>query len=280
MRRDEYVLGEVFSYRFTGPNPDHALLIQHGIASHGGIYDNFCAHHARQGVDIFSMDAPGHGRSCISQRPGQFTLDQWVDAAVMYGEHIKETTGLPVFITGSSLGSAAAYSALAKAAKERSDVFTGAILMGFAIPGSPLIPADNPFRSEEYERIEKVWGSRFRLDIDRYFDFDADYGYVGAKEQKKADPYNTWMYDMSSWASIMRYDPAIPLGENTQPILYAVGENDPTFPVKIAQRVVDATSGPVEFFILPDGRHQLMLFHTEQYSQVVLDWCRKVMTQS
>jgi len=159
-------------------------------------------------------------------------------------------------------------------------LFTGAILMGFAIPGSPLIPADNPFRSEEYERIEKVWGSRFRLDIDRYFDFDADYGYVGAKEQKKADPYNTWMYDMSSWASIMRYDPAIPLGENTQPILYAVGENDPTFPVKIAQRVVDATSGPVEFFILPDGRHQLMLFHTEQYSQVVLDWCHKIMGSS
>ncbi|MFM8648707.1 MAG: hypothetical protein ACKODY_02895 [Actinomycetota bacterium] len=48
MRRDEYVLGEVFSYRFTGPEPTHALLIQHGIASHGGIYDNLCAHHARR----------------------------------------------------------------------------------------------------------------------------------------------------------------------------------------------------------------------------------------
>lgn len=273
MRREEHVVGEVFSYRFPGPDADHALLIQHGIASHGGIYDNFCAHHAARGVDIWSMDAPGHGRSCISQRPGQFTLQQWVDAAVAHGEHITSTTGLPVIITGSSLGSAAAYSALAA-----SDVFAGAVLMGFAIPGSPLIPPNNPWRSEAYEQIEKVWGSRFRLDIDRYFDFDADYGYVGAKEQKKADPYNTWMYDMASWASIMRFDPAVPIGENTKPILYAVGENDPTFPVPVAQRVVDATSGPVEFFVLPNGRHQLMLFHTAEYSSVVLEWCRNVIS--
>jgi len=146
--------------------------------------------------------------------------------------------------------------------------------MGFAIPGSPLIPPDNPFRSEAYEKIEKIWGSRFRLDIDLYFDFDADYGYVGAKEQKKADPYSTWMYDMSSWASIMRYDPAVPIQKNTKPILYAVGENDPTFPLPVAQRVVDATTGPVDFYVLPDGKHQLMLFHTEQYSAKMLDWCR------
>ena len=76
------------------------------------------------------------------------------------------------------------------------------------------------------------------------------------------------------YSRIMRYDPAVPIQKNAKPILYAVGENDPTFPLPVAQRVVDATTGPVDFFVLPDGKHQLMLFHTEQYSAKMLDWCR------
>lgn len=272
MRREEHVVGETFAYRYPGADADHALLILHGIASHGGIYDSFGAVHAAQGVDIWSMDAPGHGRSCISQRPGQFTLGEWVEDAVALGEHIADTTGLPVFVKGSSFGAAAAYGALAA-----SDVFAGAVLMGFGIPSGPLIPADNPFRSEAYAKIEAVWGERFRLDIDRFFDFDTDYGYVGAKEQKKADPNNVWMYDMASWASLYRYDPAVPLSENTKPILFAVGELDPTFPVKVAQRVVDATAGPVELHVHPQGKHQLMLFHTAEYSPIVAGWCRRTL---
>jgi alpha-beta hydrolase superfamily lysophospholipase len=272
MRREEHVVGEILAYRYPGRDADHAVLILHGLGGHGGIYDNFGAHHAQQGVDVWSMDAPGHGRSCISQRPGQFTVAEWVEDAVMYGEHIAAETGLPVFIKGSSLGAGPAYGALAA-----SDVFAGAVLMGYGIPSGPLIPTNNPFRSEAYAQIEAVWGDRFRLDIDRYFDFDNDYGYVGAREQKKADPNNVWMYDMASWASLFRYDPVVPLAANTRPILYAVGELDPTFPVALAQRVVDATAGPVEFYVHPQGKHQLMLFHTADYSQIVVDWCRRTL---
>ncbi len=274
MIREEHALGEVFAYRYPGENADHALLVLHGIASHGGIYDSFGAHHAEQGVDIWSMDAPGHGRSCISQRPGQFTLEQWVDAAIMYGEHIAEKTGLPVFVKGSSLGAAAAYCALAA-----SNVFAGAILMGYLIPSGPLALPDNPFRSEAWEKIERRLGHSMRLDLDRFFDFDEDYGYQGASEQKHADPNNVWSYDMASWASLFRYDPTVPLSENTKPILYTVGENDPTFTPEIAQRVVDVTSGPTEFYIHPEGRHQLMIFHTVDYSKILLDWTHKVMKE-
>lgn len=149
--------------------------------------------------------------------------------------------------------------------------------MGYAIPSSPWIPTDNPFRSEAYEQIEAQFGEVFRLDIDRFFDFDEDYGYKGAKEQKHADPNNVWHYDMASWASIFRYDPVVPIGENTKPILYTVGELDPTFPVPVAQRVVDATSGPTEFYVHPQGTHQLMLFHTVEYSKVVLKWTRNTL---
>jgi pimeloyl-ACP methyl ester carboxylesterase len=270
MRREDHVIGETFAFRYPGENADHALLIEHGIASHAGIYDNFCARHAAHGVDVWSMDAPGHGRSVMTNRPGTFTFAQWVDNAVQVGEHIARTTGLPVIVKGSSLGASAAYGALVA-----SDVFAGGVLMGYAIPGSPVVPEQNPFRSSAYEEIEASWGDRFLLSIDRLFDFDTDYGYVGAAQQKKADPYNTWFYDMKSWASLYRFDPAVRLADNTKPILYTVGECDPTFTPDVAKAVVDATGGPVEFYIHPHGKHQLMLFHSVEYSQIVLDWCRK-----
>ena len=67
----------------------------------------------------------------------------------------------------------------------------------------------------------------------------------------------------------------LPSNSVPKPILYTVGEKDPTFTPAVARAVVDATAGPVDFHIEPDGVHQLMLFHTAAYSDVVLDWCRK-----
>lgn len=269
MQREEHVVGETFSYRFPAKNPDHAILIQHGIASHGGIYDSWCAHHAAQGVEVWSMDAPGHGRS-VSMRPqGRFSLSEWVDAAVNMGEHIRERSGLPVFVKGSSLGAAAAYCAL-----QASEVFGGAILMGYAIPSAPTIPAENPFRSKAFEQIDQLYGDQLLLSLDRFIDFDEDYGYKGAVEQKKADPLNTWFYELRAFASFFRYDPAVPLAQNSRPILYTVGERDTTFGPELARAVAEATAGPVELYVHPDGMHQLMLSHTAAYSDVVLRWCR------
>ncbi|MBX4171483.1 lysophospholipase [Rhodococcus sp. DMU2021] len=102
MIREEHILGNTASYRFPGENADHALLVLHGLGGHGGIYDNFAGHHAAQGVDVWCMDAPGHGRSTITGPQGRFTIEEWVEAAVAYGEHIATTTGLPVFVKGSS----------------------------------------------------------------------------------------------------------------------------------------------------------------------------------
>ena len=270
MRREEHVVGDTFAYRFAGAQADHAVLVQHGIGGHGGIYDRFGAHYAGLGAEVWCMDAPGHGRSCVERRAGQFTLQEWVDAALGMSEHIVAETGLPVFIKGSSPGAAAAYCAYAA-----SDIHAGAILMGYAIPSSPLIPADNPFRTTAFEQMDAFFGPALRFDIDQYVDFDEDYGFRGAGRQKHTDALNTWSYDLASWASILRYDPAVPLSANTKPILFAVGENDPMFPPAAAQSVVDATAGPVDFHIHPGGVHQLMLFHTADYSEVLHQWCHK-----
>ncbi|WP_405728995.1 lysophospholipase [Streptomyces sp. NBC_00028] len=277
MKREEHVVGDTFVYRFAQPDThrseaDHVLLVQHGIGGHGGIYDTFGAHYADLGAEVWCMDAPGHGRSVTTRPAGRFTLEEWVAAAIDVGEYIATTTDLPVFVMGSSLGAAAAYCAYAK-----SDTFTGAVLMGFAIPSSPLIPADNPFRTAAYEQMVAQFGEALQFDIGRFYNFDTDYGYAGAERQKRADPLNTWSYGFAALGSLMRYEPDVSLASNTKPILFAVGEKDPVFTPEVACLVVDATSGPVELYVHPQGVHQLMLFHTVDYARVVSDWCRKQM---
>jgi hypothetical protein len=100
--------------------------------------------------------------------------------------------------------------------------------------------------------ITRCW---CRFDIDQFIDFDEDYGFRGARQEKHADPLNTWSYDLASCGSIMRYDPVVPLSHNTKPILFAVGENDPIFTPATAKSVVDATAGPVELYVHPNGVH-------------------------
>ncbi|MEU9449913.1 alpha/beta fold hydrolase [Streptomyces sp. NPDC048277] len=272
MKREDHVVGETFAYRYPHPRADHVLLVQHGIGGHGGIYDNFAAHYAGLGAEVWSMDAPSHGRSRTIRPAGRFTLDEWVTAAVDLGGHIAAETGLPVFVKGSSLGAAAAYCAYAA-----SEVFAGAVLMGYAIPSSPMIPADNPFRSDAYEQLIARFGDALQFDIGRFYDFDEDYGYAGADRQKRQDPLNTWSYDLASWGSVMRYEPEVPLARNTKPILFTVGEKDPVFTPDIARAVVGSTGGPVELHVHPEGVHQLMLFHTADYARVVGDWCHKIL---
>ncbi|BBX43464.1 hypothetical protein [Mycobacterium simiae] len=46
-----------------------------------------------------------------------------------------------------------------------------------------------------------------------------------------------------------------------------------TFGPDLARTVADATDGPVELYVHPQGMHQLMLSHTVAYSDVVLKWC-------
>ncbi|WP_411126306.1 alpha/beta hydrolase [Streptomyces sp. x-19] len=269
MRRENHVIGETFAYRFAHPQADHVLLVQHGIGGHGGIYDTFAAAYAGLGAEVWCMDAPGHGQSRTTRPAGRFTLQEWVDAAVEAGEYIAAETGLPVFIKGSSLGAAAAYCAHAAG-----ETFAGAVLMGYMIPTSPLVPADNPFRTLAFERMIETFGDALQFDIGRSYDFDTDYGYTGADRQKRQDPLNTWSYDLASVGSLMRYDPAVPLAANTKPILFTVGEKDPVFTPEIARVVVAATAGPVELHVHPEGVHQLMLFHTADYARVVSTWCR------
>ncbi len=268
MVREEHVLHEIHAYRYQAEVPRYALVISHGIGGHGGIYDVFCCHLAAKGVEIWSYDAPGHGKSTMNRPRGQWTMDEWADASVMYAEHVKQQTGLPVFTLGSSLGVAAAYSAL------HADAVSGAILMGSpAVPGGPAIALFTPiWQSQQVQAMLQSLGRAARLDCGILFNFDEDYGYAGAGEQKRLDPWNTWSYDLASWATLFTYQPKITVADNRKPVLVACGEKDPSFPPALMRSVADAIAGPVEFYCLDEGKHQLMLFHTELFSDKVDAW--------
>ncbi len=269
MRTEAHVLNEIHAHRYRADDARYALVISHGLGGHGGIYDRFCEHHAARGVDIWSYDGPAHGRSTTNRPRGTWTMDEWAQASRDYATHVNDTTGLPVFTLGSSLGVAAAISAIDCPA------ISGAILMGsLAVPGSPLLKdRAAPWRSPDVANVLEQLGRGARLDIATFFDFDVDYGYTGATEQKKLDPYNTWSYDLASWASFFQYDPPQPLAENRKPILYAAGENDALAPREAVEMMAAGIGGSVEIEIVADAPHQLMLFATETFSDLVHDFC-------
>ena len=269
MKIESHTLNELHAHRYTGDEPKYALVISHGLGGHGGIYNRFCEHHAPQGVDIWSYDAPGHGRSTTNRPKGQWQMSEWAQASRDFAQHINETTGLPVFTLGSSLGVGAAISAI------NSEHVTGAILMGSGVvPGSSIIDSRaGPWRSEEFKQIIGMLGRGAQLHIPTFFNFDEDYGYNGAQKQKELDPYNTWAYDLESWASIFQYTPPILPADNAKPVLYTAGENDPHFAPEALDLMASSIGGPVKKMLFKDAGHQLMLFATAQFSEAVHEFC-------
>lgn len=268
---EQHRINDLHCYRYKPEQADYAIVISHGLAGHGGIYDVFCEHHAAKGADIWSYDAPGHGQSTPNRPRGQWSMGEWAQAGRDIAAHVKGETGLPIFLLGSSLGVAAAISGA------DSDDVTGVICMGSpAVPGSALVAGMGAvWRTDEVKELLSTLGRAAKLDIQTFFNFDEDYGYAGALDQKKLDPNNSWSYDLESWASLFQYDPPIAPADNTKPVFYTAGEKDPSFPPEIIQMAADTIGGPVEVKIFDDASHQLMLFHTADYSSAVDGFCRK-----
>ena len=261
-----HILNEIYCHRYRGHAPKYALLISHGIGGHGGIYDIFCEHMAGKGVDVWSYDAPGHGRSTSTRPRGQWTLEEWTNAGVRYAEHIASEQKIPVFVLGSSLGGGAAYGALASSAAVLGAVFMGSV----AIPG---VDPSHPFAEPGIGKVIQRLGRAVRLDIATLVNFDVDYGYSGAAEQKQLDPYNTWSYDLASFLTIGTYVPSVPIAENRKPVLFTVGEHDPFAPPARVRELCSKFGGPATYRQFDGANHQLMLFHTEEYAHFVHSWC-------
>jgi hypothetical protein len=104
--------------RYAGVEPDHAIVVHPGIASHPCGLDSFCAHHADRGVDVWTPD-------------DQFSRKGSADGLVALGAHVAQSAGRPVFVVGSSRDAAVIHRAL-----ELSDGLCGAVLIGDASPSA------------------------------------------------------------------------------------------------------------------------------------------------
>lgn len=267
MQIEQHTVGDIFVRHFRGESPRYAIVISHGIGAHSGIYNRFGAYLGVRGADIWAYDAPGHGLSTNNRPRGQFDFAEWVDANIAVCEYVRGLTGLPVFVLGSSLGVAAAFSSL------HAEVVRGAILMGSAaVPGSAWMPADHPYRAPDVAKVAKILGRALRLDIMRAVDFEKDYGFPGAADQRRFDRLSLESYDFSSLVSMFSHDPVIPPGKNTKPILYAYGAEDRMTPVEAVRACVASIAGPVRFELIPGGKHQLMLFNTVEFSALLEEW--------
>jgi alpha-beta hydrolase superfamily lysophospholipase len=266
VNRAEATIDGIQTYHFEGHDSKYALLIVHGMGGHGGIYDDFCEEHAPKGADLWTFDLPGHGHS-LGPR-GDWRIEDAIDAMHRVAQEIDTRTGLPIFVLASSMGSSVTLYGL-----NESPLLRGAALMGAAIPYfSPLREANAYLRTQPIQQLVAAFGNSLRLDLDRYLDFERTYGDPKIAAKKKLDPLNTWTYGFEDYVHFLTYEPKTAPADNTKPIFVLVGENDPLFPPENTKQVVDAIGGPTRFHVVPNGAHQLMLFHTDEFSRLVHDW--------
>jgi hypothetical protein len=200
MRRKVTVGNGLSQPQCPGADADHALVILSSAATGGGHVNDSWHDHAARGVDIWRVDpVPDDG------------VDEWAHESVAVSEYIAGSTGLPVFVHGSSAGAVAAYRVL-----QGSDLCWGAVLL-----------------------VDATIAAR-----------------------------------LTAFSS----DPDIPLAQNTKPILYVVAEPDPAVGATAAKTIAAATAGPVEVQVQPEDAEQLTVSRFPAYSDIVLEWCLRQVT--
>ncbi|MBS3929412.1 MAG: alpha/beta fold hydrolase [Sphingomonadales bacterium] len=279
--REEIWFDHVHAYFYeSSGEADYSLLIVHGIGGNGSTYDVFCYPLAERGVNIYSMDLPGHGKT--KNEKGNFRFSEWLADMDVAARAIQERhPGKPVFVLGSSQGAGPAFHSLAT-----SDAIAGGILMGMAVlhevpprgdVGGKLYADLN---APEAEVHEAQVGDSERFDLVTLLDWNKNY----AKDdpdilaKKMQDPLRAWSYGYASMRSIYTYQPPIPASANRKPLLVTAGEADPIVPAKFVSEAFEVIGGPKELNIVPNGTHQLMLYHTDLYVPLIDNWVRRQLT--
>lgn len=283
--REDLFFDHVHCYHYAAPKDkadsvEYSLLIVHGIGGHGGTYDVFCEPLSKQGVNVYSMDLRGHGKA--ANENGNWRLEEWLGDMDYAAKAIqKRHPGKPVFVLGSSLGAGPAFHSLAV-----SDAISGAVLMGMASlheappkEGSVGGGLYRKHNTPEAHAIAAKYGDEesHRYDLVKVLDWNKNYAANDPNilEKKMADKLRAWTYGYASMHSYWTYVPPIPPALNTKPILTTCGEVDLITPYDYVKNAISVIGGPVSVEIVPNGTHQLMLYHTDVYIPIVDGWIRR-----
>jgi pimeloyl-ACP methyl ester carboxylesterase len=143
---EQRAVDQMSGSRYPRVDADHAIVVHAGNASRPGILDNFCAHHAERGVDVWKLD-------------GCFSPEGWAEGLAAWGAHVAQTTSLPVLLVGSTRSAADVYRAL-----QVSDVYFGAVLIGDGSP--PVLP--EPLDPSLLQNTKPVFFILGEMDIDSW----------------------------------------------------------------------------------------------------------------
>lgn len=273
--REDLFLGRVHAYRYPpmAEPPRYHLLIVHGIGGHGGAYDVFCEPMAARGVSVYSMDLPGHGRARNPR--GIFRFEQWLQDIDEAAGRIKAQSNRPLFVLGSSQGSAAGFHCL-----EFSGHVDGAVTMGLILTGTPFAGVSGTsalgtqFSGPAADEVAHSEGDGRQIDLRSAIDWNRDYAREDGRvlERNLADPLRTWSYGFASLHSYWNYHPPVDPRRNRKPILVTVGGEDPLVPPQYVEACFARIGGPKAFYVMPGAGHQLMKYYTDQYIEVVDEW--------
>ncbi|QFU76838.1 alpha/beta fold hydrolase [Halioglobus maricola] len=277
--RTEFQVGAVHGYEYaTAGDAPYSLLIAHGIGGHGGTYDVFCEPLSARGVHVVSMDLPGHGLArCRDGERGNFRFSDWLEDIDVAAQAMVEKFGKPVYVLGSSQGSAAAFHSLAF-----SDAVTGAVCMNIILTeveqkeGDPQFENFSMMRSKDMIEYAENVGDSERVDLSTAIDWNKNYSAddpdILAKKQE--DDLRTWSYGIASMMSYANYQAQIPAAENAKPVLLSYGSEDPFTSSRYMEACFKAIGGPKEMAVIDGGSHQLMLYHTDEYIEIIDSWIR------
>jgi alpha-beta hydrolase superfamily lysophospholipase/2-polyprenyl-3-methyl-5-hydroxy-6-metoxy-1,4-benzoquinol methylase len=261
----------LFLKRYEHPNAEYTLVLVHGTAGYSAVYHDFAEHFRRHfPATVWAFDLTGHGHTPGPR--GVFTFEDFLEDVRAVTDHAAERTGLPVVLHGASQGGEIAFHALARCSRA-----AGAVCMNILLNDElQMNRAIRLMRSGLVDRLARGLGDRVRVPLRRFIDFEAAYQEdPDMLPQKLADPFYVWSYGFKSYHSVFNYKPDKPSAANSKPVLIACGENDEIVGPDHARACFERIGGPKDLFVMPGGGHQLMLFETDLYSQVVDSWIRE-----
>lgn len=261
----------IFVRRYDNDRADYVLVLVHGTAGNSEGYDTFAEHMRRHyRAAVYSFDLTGHGRT--EGMAGVFTFEDFLEDTRAVTDYAARRTSLPVVVHGASQGGEVAFHALDACPAVAAGVCMN-ILLNHETPMSMAIRL---FQSRPAQYAAARIGDRLPVPLRRFIDFKAAYQEdPGLLDTKKKDPLYVWSYGFKSYHSVFNYVPRLPAAANSKPVLITCGEHDEIVGAEHCRACFERIGGTKDFFVMPGGGHQLMLFDRTVYSRVIDSWIRE-----
>ncbi len=235
---------KLYTYQWKSPSPRGiSLLIVHGLGEHAGRYNSLVKTLNDAGIDVYSFDLPGHGKS-----PGKRGHIASIDALLDYiGRYLEKLDGKR-FILGHSLGGLIAL----RAAQEHEDLIEGVIASSPAI----YIKKVNPLLQSIAMLLDRIFPS---LTLSNQIDPRDISRSTGEVEEYKKDPLVHDRISARLYGEIVRHVKTlwekVPL--SSAPLLLQVGSDDAIVPPIRAGELAEKWQGEVTLKTYDGAYHEL-----------------------